>query len=100
MFCVKDVAGERYLETFQPGRRYTPISATGAKMGRGCRSMTVYEWTRIEQERHPSPSEAVIDSQSVKSAAMVEDGVGYDANRSKDGSDSSVSIPWGWCCES
>jgi len=58
------------------------------------------EWTRIEQERHPSPSEAVIDSQSVKSAAMVEDGVGYDANRSKDGSDSSVSIPWGWCCES
>jgi len=60
MFCVKDVAGERY-QTFQPGRRYTPISATGAKMGRGCRSMTVYEWTRIEQERHPSPSEAVID---------------------------------------
>jgi len=50
------------------------------------------EWTRIE-ERHPSPSEAVIDSQSVKSAAMVEDGVGCDANRSKDGSDSSVSIP-------
>jgi len=71
---VKDVAGERYLETFQPGRRYTPISATGAKMGRGCRSMTVYESGR-EQERHPSPSEAVIDSQSVKSAAMVEDGV-------------------------
>jgi len=50
------------------------------------------EWTRAA-ERHPSPSEAVIDSQSVKSAAMVEDGVGYDANRSKEGSDSSVSIP-------
>ena len=29
------------------------------------------EWTRIEQERHPSPSEAIIDSQSVKSAAIV-----------------------------
>jgi len=43
--------------------------------------MTVYEWTRIEQERHPSPSEAVIDSQSVKSAAMVEDGVSYDAGK-------------------
>jgi len=81
MFCVKDVAGERYLETFQPGRRYTPISATGAKMGRGCRSMTVYESGRESQERHPSPSEAVIDSQSVKSAAMVEDGVGYDAGK-------------------
>ena len=37
------------------------------------------EWTRIEQERHPSPSEAIIDSQSVKSAAMVSQSVGYDA---------------------
>jgi len=67
MFCVKDVAGERYLETFQPGRRYTPISATGAKMGRGCRSMTVYESGRESSRSvirvHP---EAVIDSQSEK----------------------------------
>ncbi len=39
------------------------------------------EWTRIEQERHPSPSEAIIDSQSVKSATMVSQGVGYDANK-------------------
>lgn len=29
------------------------------------------QWTRIEQERHRSPSEGIIDSQSVKSAAMV-----------------------------
>jgi transposase len=29
------------------------------------------EWTRIDIERHPSPSEAIIDSQSVKTAAMV-----------------------------
>lgn len=36
-------------------------------------------WTRIEQGRHPSPSEAVVDSQSVKSAAMVSQAVGYDA---------------------
>lgn len=39
------------------------------------------EWTRIEQERHPSPSEAIIDSQSVKSAAMVSQSVGYDAGK-------------------
>ncbi|MGV0108210.1 Transposase, IS4 family [Nostoc sp. DSM 114160] len=39
------------------------------------------EWTRIEIERHPSPSEAIIDSQSVKSAAMVSQGVGYDAGK-------------------
>jgi|GEM_PF-1910258 len=39
------------------------------------------EWIRIEQERHRSPSEAVIDSQSVKSAAGVSQSVGYDAGK-------------------
>ena len=39
------------------------------------------EWTRIEQERYPSPSEAIIDSQSVKSAAMVSQSVGYDQGK-------------------
>ena len=39
------------------------------------------EWTRIEQERHRSPSEAIIDSQSVKSAAMVHQAVGFDAGK-------------------
>lgn len=38
-------------------------------------------WTRIEIERHRSPSEAIIDSQSVKSAAMVNQGVGFDAGK-------------------
>ncbi len=39
------------------------------------------EWTRIEQQRHPSPSSAIIDSQSVKSAAMVSQSVGFDAGK-------------------
>ena len=39
------------------------------------------EWTRIEADRQPSPSEAIIDSQSVKSAAMVHQSVGYDAGK-------------------
>ena len=39
------------------------------------------EWVRVEAERHPSPSEGVIDSQSVKSAAMVHAAVGYDAGK-------------------
>ncbi len=39
------------------------------------------EWTRIEQTRQPSPSEAIIDSQSVKTAAMVSQAVGYDAGK-------------------
>ncbi|MEH2420613.1 MAG: IS5 family transposase [Nostoc sp.] len=39
------------------------------------------DWTRIEIERHPSPSETIIDSQSVKSAAMVSKSVGFDAGK-------------------
>ena len=39
------------------------------------------EWVRIELERHPSPSEAIIDSQSVKSAAGVHEAVGFDAGK-------------------
>jgi putative transposase len=41
----------------------------------------LHEWTRIEQGRDPRPSEAMIDSQSVKSAAMVSQAVGYDAGK-------------------
>jgi transposase len=39
------------------------------------------EWMRVAQERQPSPSEAIIDSQSVKSAAMVSKAVGFDAGK-------------------
>jgi len=41
----------------------------------------LYRWTRIEQGRHLSPSEAVLDSQSVKSAAGVHEAVGFDAGK-------------------
>ncbi len=36
---------------------------------------------RAEQQRHPSPSEGSIDSQSVKTAAGVNQAVGYDAGK-------------------
>jgi len=39
------------------------------------------EWYRIEQGRQTSPSEVVIDSQSVKSAAGVNEAVGFDASK-------------------
>jgi putative transposase len=39
------------------------------------------EWVRVEQGRQPSPSEAIIDSQSVKSAAMVSQSVGFDGGK-------------------
>jgi putative transposase len=39
------------------------------------------EWTRVEQERYTSPSEAVVDSQSVKSAAGVHESIGFDKGK-------------------
>jgi transposase len=39
------------------------------------------EWVRIEQDRQPSPSEACVDSQSVKTAAGISESVGYDAGK-------------------
>jgi len=49
-------------------------------------------WTRIEQERQPSPSEAIIDSQSVKNAAMVSESVGYDAGKKIKGRKRFISV--------
>lgn len=43
------------------------------------------EWTRVDSDREPSPSEAIIDSQSVKSAAMVTQEVGYDKGKNVKG---------------
>lgn len=42
--------------TFPPGRRCTPISATGVTMAPGCRSMTVYA---IGCDRCTTPSSSV-----------------------------------------
>ena len=39
------------------------------------------EWVRVEQDRQPSPSEACLDSQSVKTNAGVSQSVGYDAGK-------------------
>lgn len=39
------------------------------------------EWTRVEQSRHPSPSEAIIDSQSVKSGPGIYEEVGFDGGK-------------------
>jgi len=58
------------------------------------------EWTRIEQDRHPSPSESIIDSQSVKSAAGVSQQVGFDSGKLIKGRKRFLSVDtWVWCCE-
>jgi transposase len=41
----------------------------------------LYEWVRIEQDRQRRPSEAYVDSQSVKTAAGISEAVGYDAGK-------------------
>lgn len=38
----------------------------------------LYNWSRVDHQRPVSPSELIIDSQSVKPATMVHDCVGYD----------------------
>jgi transposase len=43
------------------------------------------EWVRIAQDRDPSPSVASIDSQTVPTAVMVSDSVGYDAGKKTKG---------------
>jgi transposase len=43
------------------------------------------DWVRSQQERKPDPSEAIIDSQSVKTAAMLNQSVGYDAGKNING---------------
>jgi transposase len=39
----------------------------------------LHQWVRLDDEREPSPSEVIVDSQSVKTAVRVSEAVGYDA---------------------
>ena len=43
------------------------------------------EWARVAEDRDPSPSVACIDSQTVPTAVMVRDSVGYDAGKKTKG---------------
>lgn len=52
----------------------------------------VGEILHLESERHADPSEAVIDSQSVKTAAGVDESVGYDAGKQIKGRKRLISV--------
>jgi len=39
------------------------------------------QWVRVDQDREPSPSAASLDSQSVPTAVMIHEAVGYDAGK-------------------
>lgn len=69
-------------ETFPLGRQCIPNERNWRKDGTWVRIHDrLREWVRVEQGRRPSPSEAIIDSQSVKSAAMVSQAVGFDGGK-------------------
>ena len=54
----------------------------------------LYRISRMEHQRHPSPSEGSIDSQSVKAAAGVKQAVDYDAAEQIKGRQCSRSDRW------
>ena len=39
------------------------------------------QWVRVSQNREPSPSEAIMDSQTVETATMISKEVGYDSGK-------------------
>ncbi len=43
------------------------------------------QWVRAIEDRHPSPSAAILDSQSVKTATMIHPEVGYDGGKKTKG---------------
>ena len=84
--CVKAIGGGHYQEIFGAWQTVYTYFWKWRKDGTWVKIHdSLRDWTRIEQERHKCPSEAIIDSQSVKSAAMVYDAVGYDAGKKIEG---------------
>jgi putative transposase len=69
-------------------KEYPPSSTVYYYFSKWCKDGTwkqvhdhLVEWVRVAQDRDPSPSVASIDSQTVPTAVMVSDSVGYDAGK-------------------
>ena len=52
----------------------------------------LYQWVRVAAEREPSPSEVAVDSQSVETATMISQEVGYDAGKQVHGRKRHLSV--------
>lgn len=65
--------------TFRPGKRCTPNERNWRQDGTW---LAIHDrlrsWVRADNDRPSSPSEAIIDSQSVVTATMVHESVGFD----------------------
>lgn len=57
----------------------------------------LYQWVRVSEGRDATPSAVVLDSQSVETATIVAQAVGFDAGKreSKDASGICWLIHWG-----
>ena len=68
--------------TIRPLRRSTTIFASGVLVGSWKRTHDhLALWVRVSENREPSPCAASLDSQSVPTAVMVDEAVGYDAGK-------------------
>lgn len=82
MYCAKDVHGERCREIFLYGQRFTVIFGDGRKMALGSRYMTSFiNGLESPQNGNQAPYYAAVDSQSVETATMISQEVGYDAGK-------------------
>ena len=73
-------------------KEYPPSSTVYYYFSKWCKDGTwkgvhdrLVEWVRVSEDRNPSPSVASIDSQTVPTAVMVSDSVGYDAGKKTKG---------------
>ncbi len=82
IFCVRGVSGRALPGDFPAWQTVYTYGRNWRKDGTWVRIHDrLREWVRVDNDRQPSPSEAIIDSQSVKSAAMVSAAVGFDGGK-------------------
>ena len=85
-FWWQDARGIYCLMTFLNERRCITIFATWRINGDWQRiHEQLRQWVRAIEDRHPSPSAAILDSQSVETATMIHPEVGYDGGKKTKG---------------
>jgi hypothetical protein len=92
-YFAKDVHGEHCPEIFQLGKQFMGIFVNGRKTVHGLWYMTnSTNGLELRFYRQPSPSEAAVDSQSVETATMISQEVGYDAGKKIHGREGHLTV--------
>ncbi len=80
--CVQVARGECYQMIFLSGKLCIITFDNGEKMKHGRKfTLRLRLWVRVSQNREQSPSEAIMDSQTVETGTMVSKDVGFDAGK-------------------